>query len=694
VLHVPNNLNGDSPKVAGCIDLFRVQGRWAASARLAYIRVILGSVTDVSNNEALSKAAANSFPVFAYFQQWESFLEEIWRQHMNNIVKIHAPGADGGGGVRRQYRYHVDRKSMKQFVSYAVSLLLPPSAGHLPGKTAPGYTRVDNRSSDEQNGLKMNLPSFMHDLNESLHGLGKSLHSIAGSGFGSGVPGSVYDSIENLNKLRSDLRVESWSSKTLSAFISTVLRGFLYQDIYNATIEFLSRATGSFGLQVHCSLEPGVVVIGSKGQPMSLGYDNIRPIVLFASEASALAVPVDTDAAWLKKRIDLDSHGEIIRIGEPRCFIEGSFEPIQGQDSDSPAPPADTTAPVEANSLEGVEQASNKQSSKDSISTASVSYKNPTIFPVPIESYKPASGKGAHDRSAFDLLNDRISVHEKFQRHRSSSHASSIPSSSLHGSVHGPHYRPVKHHLNDSFHDDSSVSAGTPSRAIHLLTDDSNLLSFSSPKKATPDSPSMNAIHTLYPTALSASVSSMNSCLMLACGIEIKSYSLPLRGEISAKTLIERSSDMLLSPLPYDPNLDLIGKDLKEIPATLANINQSWNNPLSIESITSLALCQTLFQCIRHRMKTNLDTIDLLIAGVEVSLWIAEQFAADMRMIFPQLNVVTVSANKLLSLGHDVGRVIFPGSDSIPTRCIDNNTCALLISQSGNRYLTLAFSIF
>ena len=37
---------------------------------------------------------------------------------------------------------------------------------------------------------------------------------------------------------------------------------------------------------------------------------------------------------------------------------------------------------------------------------------------------------------------------------------------------------------------------------------------------------------------------------------------------------------------------------------------------------------------------------DLLIGGIEASLWVAEQWAADIRTIFPQLNVVTISANK------------------------------------------------
>jgi len=38
ILHQPNDLKGDSPKIAGCMELFRVQGRWGAAARLAWVR--------------------------------------------------------------------------------------------------------------------------------------------------------------------------------------------------------------------------------------------------------------------------------------------------------------------------------------------------------------------------------------------------------------------------------------------------------------------------------------------------------------------------------------------------------------------------------------------------------------------------------------------------------------------------------
>jgi hypothetical protein len=48
----------------------------------------------------------------------------------------------------------------------------------------------------------------------------------------------------------------------------------------------------------------------------------------------------------------------------------------------------------------------------------------------------------------------------------------------------------------------------------------------------------------------------------------------------------------------------------------------------------------------QRRVSHNQDTIDLLIAGVEASLWLAEQCAADLRRVFPYLNVSTISANK------------------------------------------------
>jgi hypothetical protein len=90
----------------------------------------------------------------------------------------------------------------------------------------------------------------------------------------------------------------------------------------------------------------------------------------------------------------------------------------------------------------------------------------------------------------------------------------------------------------------------------------------------------------------------------------------------------------------------LVKEDLRVVPAVLSAIDKAWAAPQSIERITGQSLADCLVGCMLRRMEKNLDTIDLLIGGVEVSLWMAEQWAADLRTVFPQLNVTTVSANK------------------------------------------------
>lgn len=95
--------------------------------------------------------------------------------------------------------------------------------------------------------------------------------------------------------------------------------------MFTAVTEFQSRAEGSFGLQIHSTLEPGVVVITSKGQPMSVAYDTDIPIVLFGSEAEAVAVPVLKSGKWLPNRIDLNSKGEVMRIGLPSPMYDGTY---------------------------------------------------------------------------------------------------------------------------------------------------------------------------------------------------------------------------------------------------------------------------------------------------------------------------------------------------------------------------------
>ena len=455
VLHCPNSLRGDSPKIAGCMDLLRVQGRWAAAARLAYLR-LLRSPSDVSGGETLTKTSRNTFPGPAYWNRWAEFFEAFWLEHKNNVIRL-GEWEDILAGPRT---YSINAEAEAQLIDCLVNAF-------------------DSAVSQRSNAGPVS------EL---------SRHS--------------YDSLSSSQHASAALFMKEWAAADIRSFCASAVEGFLRYDVYNAVIEFLSRAEGSFGLQVHSSLEVGVVVIASKGQPMSLAFDHDLPVVLYGSEAEAVAVPVDTEGRWLSERLDLDSKGEIVRIGLPRSLVESS-------------------------------------------------------------------------------------------------------------------------------------GSNTPP-------------------------------------------------LLLPSGVEIRSFSLLNGSESDADSLESRAVTIMAAPLPYDPRKDLVLEDLKVTPAVLQEIDRAWADPRSIEFIAAESLGEILNECMHRRLTYNLDTIDLMIAGVEASLWVAEQFSADLKVAFPQLNVVTISANKLLGLGcENADKVYFPGSDEILSRRLDSSTCAILISQSGQTFPTL-----
>lgn len=438
VLHIPNNTRSDSSKIAGCMDLMRVQGRWAASARLSWIRCILTAATEVSGGDQLTKSAPNTFPDLTFWNRWGDWFDLLWGVHLNNVIKEIPPGKFD---LVKRHHYSINSDGLKQFVDVAAK-------------------------------------QAIQDASNSIYG------------------------------------ISDFSAQKIHAFVHHTIRGFLYGDLYTALTELLSRAEGSFGLQAHCTLEPGVVVIASKGQPMSMSYDPQKAVVLFASEAEALAVPVFKSGKWLRERIDLDSHGEIFRLGEPRALVEGSFQ-------------------------DGVRS-------------------------------KPV--------------------------------------------VENPHQVIGKKKMENIIAEEEERRQQLP-------------------------------------------------YLLLDCGVEIRCYSLVTCKEATMKSLISRSVTITSAPIPYDPKVDLVANDLKVTPAVLSAIDYgtlkiisliitihcsllAWSNPQSVERVSGESLARNLVRSMQRRISEQKDTTDLIIGGVEVSLWLGEQFAADLRRIFPNLNVSTVSANK------------------------------------------------
>lgn len=281
ILYSHNPARSDSAKIAGVMELFRVQvcercrcrdgvyfcsfhslmcplpiliqGRWGPAARLAWVRCVLSSATDVSGGMLLTQDAPYSFPPPGFWTNWAIFLEQQWALHINNIISpVIAPLGHTLAG--KMFFYKISESGVVQLENSIIELL------------------KDESSSTTQT-----------------------------------------------------LGVRRWSDMKLKSFIHHTVRGFLKMDMYNAVTEMIGRAEGSFGLQVHCTLEPGVVIVASKGQPMSIAFDHDTPLVLFASEAEALNVSVRESGKSLPYRIDLDGHGEIVRVGEPRALLEGRF---------------------------------------------------------------------------------------------------------------------------------------------------------------------------------------------------------------------------------------------------------------------------------------------------------------------------------------------------------------------------------
>jgi hypothetical protein len=154
------------------MDLLRVQGRWAAAARLAYIRCIHKDMTDVCKGEQLSKQASNTFPVSSVWDAWRDFFEDVWIQYKDLVIESIPTGSSS-------YRFRINSKGERQLVNAlaTASAKKPDTSG--------------------------------------------------------------------------------WTDDVLTSFLNSAVRDFLRMDLYNACSEFLSRAQGSFGLQMHCSMEEG-----------------------------------------------------------------------------------------------------------------------------------------------------------------------------------------------------------------------------------------------------------------------------------------------------------------------------------------------------------------------------------------------------------------------------------------------------
>ena len=175
-------------------------------------------------------------------------------------------------------------------------------------------------------------------------------------------------------------------------------------------------------------------------------------------------------------------------------------------------------------------------------------------------------------------------------------------------------------------------------------------------------------------------------------------YSLMQQRELQVLELQERWISMQNHPhldrlKPTEIGSDPIADDINSIPKVLHEIKTDWENPISLNRCSADYLIYLLTEKVQRFRKRQLlmfkagllskirkmPAVDLLITGEENSLWLGEKFAQDLKVVFPFLNVVTISANQILQqLDRGFGQLN-----------LSKDSLVLAISQSGQTFSTV-----
>lgn len=157
-------------------------------------------------------------------------------------------------------------------------------------------------------------------------------------------------------------------------------------------------------------------------------------------------------------------------------------------------------------------------------------------------------------------------------------------------------------------------------------------------------------------------------------------------------TLLECNE--FIKPLSEIPS-DLVLQEIQSIPMACQKIQDDWYGS-SLNRLTawnfSRCLRARLLARVEEKVQVHAGTVDILLSGCEVSLWLAEQFASDLQKAFPKLFIKTVSSNKMLGMfGQEltIPSVGFPMSQKTHDL---SETIVIIVSHSGGTFAPLACS--
>ena len=142
------------------------------------------------------------------------------------------------------------------------------------------------------------------------------------------------------------------------------------------------------------------------------------------------------------------------------------------------------------------------------------------------------------------------------------------------------------------------------------------------------------------------------------------------------------------------PGAGRVENDLRDTARVIDRLRATWQlvNGKTADALFSLLRQRALEATAASepaRRAGRLD-VDVLVTGVESSLWVAEQFASDLQSMFPHLRVVALSANKVIGvLGNARGAISTAGFSFCRLTAKLDNTVCIAMSHSGQTFPTL-----
>ena len=140
-------------------------------------------------------------------------------------------------------------------------------------------------------------------------------------------------------------------------------------------------------------------------------------------------------------------------------------------------------------------------------------------------------------------------------------------------------------------------------------------------------------------------------------GLQLSSYRMRLKRDLVPweirRRLVPLLNNQLVQPLPLLSGAaenDPVGADIEAIPAVLARIRDEWKHAATLNRQTATAFARILLEKLAFNTALEMRDIDLLVVGVETSLWLAEQFVADLKRALPKLAAEAISANKITQM--------------------------------------------